>query len=116
MFSKLDYIMLHVNNMEKSANFYHHILGFPVKFKSDGWSELDTGTTTIALHFTKETVSPSKFMSFGFIVDNIQESFNKLVVSGAKLNRNIEEEGDGILMASFQDPDGHVFWIAQQKK
>jgi len=116
MFKKIDYIMLHVNNMGKSLNFYHHTLGFPIKFESENWSELDTGTTTLALHFTKETVNPSKFLSFGFNVDNIKESFERLIASGARLNRNIAEEGEGLLLASFKDPDGHVFWIAQYTK
>ena len=114
MFDKIDYIMLHVNNMNKAINFYNHVLGFKIKFKSDAWSEMDTGSTTLSLHFTKEAVNPSNFISFGFGVENIKVSFDKLIASGASLNSNIKEEGD-ILIASFKDPDGHIFWIAQQK-
>ncbi len=113
MFNKIDYLMLHTNNIERSINFYNHTLGFKIKFKSDAWSELETGTTTLALHFTKETVNPSKFISFGFGVEDIHDIFNKLMASGARLNTNIKEEGD-LLMASFKDPDGHIFWVAQQ--
>ena len=114
MFNKIDYLMLNTNNMDRSLNFYNNTLGFKIKFKSTTWSELDTGTTVLALYFTKEAVNPSKFMSFGFGVENIQDIFNKLLASGARLNTNIKEEGD-LLMASFKDPDGHVFWIAQPK-
>jgi lactoylglutathione lyase len=50
MFSKVDYIMVNVSDMTRSVAFYRDILGMSLKFESPGWSEFQTGATTLALH------------------------------------------------------------------
>ena len=50
MFSKVDYVMVNVSDMHRSVAFYRDILGLRRKFESPGWSEFDTGGTTLALH------------------------------------------------------------------
>ena len=49
---KLDYTIVYVSDMDRSLVFYRDVLGLPLKFSSPGWSEFNTGTTTIALHAT----------------------------------------------------------------
>ena len=53
MFSKVDYIKVNVSDMSRSVAFYRDILGLPLKFQSPGWSEFQTGATTLALHLTR---------------------------------------------------------------
>ena len=53
MFSKVDYIMVNVSDMSRSVAFYRDILGLPLKFESPGWSEFQTGATTLALHLIR---------------------------------------------------------------
>ena len=50
MFSKVDYVMVNVSDMRRSVAFYRDTLGLPLKFESPGWSEFETGATTLALH------------------------------------------------------------------
>ena len=50
MFSKVDYVMVNVSDMGRSVAFYRDTLGLPLKFESPGWSEFQTGDTTLALH------------------------------------------------------------------
>jgi hypothetical protein len=50
MFAKVDYIMVNVSDMSRSVAFYRDVLGLPLQFQSAGWSEFQTGATTLALH------------------------------------------------------------------
>ncbi len=50
MFSKVDYVMVNVSDMGLSVAFYRDTLGLRLKFESPGWSEFETGATTLALH------------------------------------------------------------------
>src|SRR5260370_28474072 len=49
---KLDYVVVYVSDMQRSTNFYRDVLGLPLRFSSPGWTEFNTGETTIALHRT----------------------------------------------------------------
>ena len=53
MFTKVDYIKVNVSDMSRSVAFYRDILGLPLKFQSPGWSEFQTGATTLALHLIR---------------------------------------------------------------
>ena len=50
MFNKVDYVMVNVSEMGRSVAFYRDTLGLLLKFESPGWSEFQTGATTLALH------------------------------------------------------------------
>jgi lactoylglutathione lyase len=56
MFSKVDYVMVNVSDMNRSVAFYRDTLGLSVKFESPGWSEFQTGATTLALHLVRAQV------------------------------------------------------------
>lgn len=47
---KLTYVIKYVGDMERAVKFYTEQLGFALRFQSPGWSELETGETTLALH------------------------------------------------------------------
>ncbi len=49
---KPDYIIVYVSDMQRSTVFYRDVLGLPLKFTSPGWTEFNTGSTTLALHMT----------------------------------------------------------------
>ena len=50
LFKQADYVIIGVSDMTRSVNFYHKILGLPLRFEDKEWSEFETGKTTIALH------------------------------------------------------------------
>jgi lactoylglutathione lyase len=50
VFTKIDYTMVVVSDMERSVAFYRDKLGVPLKFQSPEWTEFQTGGTTLALH------------------------------------------------------------------
>jgi len=59
MFKQVDYVMIGVSNMEQSVRFYKDILGMPLKYQTNEWTEFQTGATTLALHLSKLRVPPS---------------------------------------------------------
>jgi len=48
MFSKVDYLMVNVSEMGRSVVFYRDTLGLSLKFETSGWSEFQTGATTLS--------------------------------------------------------------------
>jgi len=44
--------------MEQSVGFYKDILGMPLKYQTNEWTEFQTGATTLALHLSKLRVLP----------------------------------------------------------
>ena len=60
MFSKVDYVMVRVSDMRRSVAFYRDTLGLPLKFESPGWSEFETGATTLALHASAPSAAGSE--------------------------------------------------------
>ena len=59
MFKQIDYVMIGVSNMEQSVGFYKDILGMPLKYQRNEWTEFQTGATTLALHLSKLRVPPA---------------------------------------------------------
>lgn len=126
-FNKVDYIMTMVENMGRSIEFYRDVLGLPVKFSSDGWTEFDTGGTTLALHAggkpnkNASTQEPHKdtagTCSIGFNVDDVQETYDYLRSKGVKFTLPpTNRQNEGILLAVAQDPDGLDISFAQSTR
>ena len=120
MFRKLDYAMVNVSEMGRSVAFYRDVLGFPVRFETPGWSELETGDTTIALHLSGPAPSrPSSepfagTCSLGFSVGDLDETVAALTKRGARFVVPVTDQKDeGIRLAVCLDPDGLPISFAQ---
>ncbi len=50
----MKYIILYVNDFEKSMDFYNGILGLPIKLQQDTYVEFDTGNTTLSINTRKD--------------------------------------------------------------
>src|SRR5215471_16205390 len=113
MFRKLDYAMVNVSEMDRSVAFYRDVLEFPVRFETPGWSELETGDTTIALHLSDRASSrPSPepiagTCSLGFSVPDLDETVAALTKRGARfVVPPTDQNAEGIRLAVCLDPDG----------
>ena len=120
MFRKLDYAMVNVSEMDRSVAFYRDVLGFPVRFETPGWSELETGDTTIALHLAGSTAGrPSAepvagTCSLGFSVADLDETVAALTKRGARfVVPPTDQDKEGIRLAVCLDPDGLPISFAQ---
>jgi lactoylglutathione lyase len=123
MFGKVDYIMVNVLDMSRSVAFYRDTLGLSLKFESPGWSEFQSGATTLALHHVRahvggEGLAPSQpaagTCSIGFSVEDLEAAYRDLTARGAKfVLAPTEQVNEGIRLAVCVDPDGLGISFAQ---
>lgn len=123
MFSKVDYIMVNVSDMSRSVAFYRVILGLSLNLESPGWSELQTGATTLALHLVQaraggEGRAPAEPVagtcSIGFSVEDIDATHRQLAARGARfVLAPTDQMNEGIRIAVCLDPDGLPISFAQ---
>ncbi|HXY36675.1 MAG TPA: VOC family protein [Planctomycetaceae bacterium] len=115
MFNQVDYAMVIVSDMGRSVAFYRDTLGLKLKFESPGWSEFDTGATTLALHSgapaSQSGTAPrgpvAGTCSLGFSVTDLNSTYAELRKRGANFVMPPTERGDeGIRLAVCVDPDG----------
>jgi len=116
MFSKVDYVMVNVSDMRRSVAFYRDTLGLPLKFESPGWSEFESGATTLALHaatraadsaVTTQAGPVAGTCSLGFSVPDINATYSELLERGARfVMPPTEQANEGIRLAVCLDPDG----------
>ena len=116
MFGKVDYVMVNVSEMSRSVAFYRDTLGLPLKFESPGWSEFETGATTLALHpgvraagiGTATQAGPvAGTCSLGFSVPDLNSTYAELSARGAHfVMPPTDQPNEGIRLAVCIDPDG----------
>jgi lactoylglutathione lyase len=115
MFSKVDYIMVFVSDMKRSVAFYRDTLGLQLKFESPGWSEFETGSTTLALHPARAAASEAATQegpaagtcSIGFSVTDLDKTYAGLRERAAPfVMPPTDRPNEGIRLAVCVDPDG----------
>ena len=117
---EIDHIALHVRDLQRSADFYHMILGLerlPDPFKDDRHAFFRVGPRTelhliagaqsttgqdIDVHFALRTPALLPFIEF--LKEKHIKSFSTKGEEGVITNRP-----DGIKQIYFQDPDG--YWV-----
>lgn len=97
---KMKYTILYVNDVEASIQFYHHILGFPIKLRVESYVEFDTGEVTLSINSRQdvkeslglpvpEAVSSSQTFEIGFVVDDVNETIASLKEKEYLSSRNL---------------------------
>jgi len=99
--------------MNRSLAFYHDTLGLPLKFTSPGWTEFNTGTTTIALHATPASKpadqpgrTPAGVAQLGFMVEDLQSVYETLKAQDVVFALPPQKQSSGVTLAVLHDPDG----------
>jgi lactoylglutathione lyase len=122
MFQKIDYAMVNVSDMGRSVAFYRDTLGLALRFESPGWSEFETGTTTLALHHAPTPADSSQTRSglcagtctLGISVADLDATYADLQKRGARfVMPPMSQSGEGIRLAVCVDPDGLAISFAQ---
>jgi lactoylglutathione lyase len=123
MFGKVDYVMVNVSEMSRSVAFYRDTLGLALKFESPGWSEFETGATTLALHpgtraagseGATQTGPAAGTCSLGFSVPDLNSTYAELRERGARfVMPPTEQPTEGIRLAVCIDPDGLAISFAE---
>ncbi len=109
---KVGNVILAVKDLDKSIEFYHEIIGLPIKNQRRSWVDLGTSGALLSLHpasLTAEHIGSSidNGITVGFLVGDVRSSVEELKSKGVKIYRDIVERDAG-LNAVILDPDGYL--------
>lgn len=109
---KLGNVILAVKDLDKSLEFYHEIIGLPIKKQRRTWIDLGTTGALISLHpasLTAEHIESSleSGIVIGFLVGDVKSALDEVKSKGVKVYREIQERQAG-KNAVIQDPDGYL--------
>jgi len=102
---KLNYVIKFVGDMNRAVKFYRDVFGLSLKFESPGWSEFDTGETTLALH-PSSAKNPAGAVELGFTVADIQKFHQEMSAKGVQFSMPPTKQDFGGLLAQFLDSEG----------
>ena len=113
MEKKISVVLIAVTDMERAVRFYRDVLGLPLKFQTDEYTEFATHGAVLALEKRKEVIANGP--AFTFPSTEIHQDREHLEKAGVKFWKEVREEDFGWLMMP-QDSEGNIFEIVQYKK
>lgn len=119
-----DYIILIVEDLDRTLPFYTEVLGLRLGHRSGDYAQLDTGTTRLGFYTRKAMAntlgiplrSPAEDtpgFEIGFKVDDVDVAYATLVDRGAIPATPPTTRPWGQRTAYVRDPDGHLIELAQ---
>lgn len=119
-----DYIVLIVEDLDRSLAFYTQVLGIKLQHRAEQFAQLDTGATRLAL-FTRDAMAETLSMplqtpaanapgfELGFKVADVDAAYQELRNNGAPEVIAPTDRPWGQRTAYVRDPDGHLIELAQ---
>ena len=109
---KVGNVILAVKDLDKSLEFYHDIIGLPIKKQRRTWIDLGTSGALLSLHpasLTAELVGGSidNGITIGFLVGDLKSALDELKSKGVKIFRDVVERDPGKNVIVL-DPDGYL--------
>ena len=94
---KVGNVILAVKDIDKSLQFYHEIIGLPIKNQRRSWVDLGTSGALLSLHpasLTAQHVGDSidNGITIGFLVGDVQSAVDELKEKGVTIHRDIIEK------------------------
>lgn len=105
-------VILAVKDLDRSIDFYHNIIGMPIKNERRSWVDLGTTGALLSLHpasLTAEHMGGSidNGITIGFIVGDVATAVEELKSKGIRIYRDVIEKGAG-KNAIVMDPDAYL--------
>ena len=109
---KVGNVILAVQDLEKSIQFYNEVIGLPIKDQRKTWVDLGTSGTLLSLHPASSNVdhtgsSIDNGVSIGFLVGDLKSALDELRTKGVTIHRDIVEKDVG-KNAVILDPDQYM--------
>lgn len=109
---KVGNVILAVKDIDKSIQFYHELIGLPIKNQRRSWVDLGTSGAMLSLHpasLTAQHVGSSidNGITIGFLVGDVQSAIDELKEKGVRIHRDIVERDAG-KNAVILDPDDYL--------
>jgi catechol 2,3-dioxygenase-like lactoylglutathione lyase family enzyme len=117
-------ITLFVDDLEAAKHFYRRVFGLPVKFEDGDSAVFDFGNTIVNLlqaTAARELIEPAAVATreagcrfqLTIEVDDLDALCAELATRGVQLLNGPMDRPWGVRTASFSDPGGHIWEIAQ---
>ncbi|CAM5686053.1 VOC family protein OS=Streptomyces tendae OX=1932 GN=GUR47_13105 PE=4 SV=1 [Streptomyces tendae] len=117
-------ITLFTEDLDATKRFYREVFGLPVAFENDNSAVFEFGNTIINLLKTTaapDLVAPARVaradagsrLQLTLPVDDVDAMCKELAARGVTLLNGPLDRPWGIRTASFRDPGGHIWEIAQ---
>lgn len=105
-------VILAVKDLDKSVEFYHNVLGLPIKNQRRTWVDLGQSGALISLHPASLTAkhignSLENGIVIGFVVGDVKSAIDEMVSKGVKVYREIVDRDTG-KNAIILDPDEYM--------
>ena len=109
---KVGNVVLAVTDIDKSLEFYHEIIGLPIKNQRRSWVDLGTSGALLSLHpasLTAQHIGSSieNGITIGFLVGDVKSAIEELRSKGVRIHRDIVKKDAG-LNAVVMDPDDYL--------
>lgn len=113
MEKKISVVLIGVTDMNRAVRFYRDVIGLPLKFQTDEYSEFSSHGAVLALEKRKQVIATGP--AFTFPTTDIRQDREQLEKAGVKFWKDLREEDFGWLMMP-QDSEGNIFEIVQYRK
>lgn len=114
---KLNMIVIHVKEMERSIRFYRDVLGLAFDFEEEGMAYFSIGSETekvsLMLHLTAEPEPADHGIGLDFKVNDVEALVSEIKEKGGLIVQEPIEREWGVKEAVIADPDGYKLWIVE---
>ena len=109
---RISNVILAVKDLQKSINFYHEVLGMPIKNQRENWVDLGQTGALLSLHPAKESephsgTSINNGVLVGLVIGDVESAVAELKEKNVKVYRDVEEKDAG-KNAIIVDPDDYL--------
>lgn len=119
---KMGYVILYVENLEKTKHFYGELLGLELKNEFGTYIEFNTGTTVLSFNTREDVreltglpipngVRKEQTFELGFVTEEVEVTVEHLREAGVPILMDPVEKPWGQKVAYVEDPDGHYIEI-----
>ena len=109
---RISNVILAVKDLQKSINFYHEVLGMPIKNQRENWVDLGQTGALLSLHPAKQSephsgTSINNGVLVGLVIGDVESAVAELKEKNVKVYRDVEEKDAG-KNAIIVDPDDYM--------
>jgi lactoylglutathione lyase len=119
---KLGYVILYVNSIEKTKQFYGELLGLKLRNEVGSYIEYDTGSTILSMNTRvdgrevtqlpiPDGIQKNNTFELGFVTPDVEGMIERLRQAGVPILLEPTEKPWGQKVAYVEDPDGHYIEI-----
>lgn len=119
---QVGFVRIFVTDLKKSIDFYTNVLGMEIDFTDNvNWAQFHSGPeVSLAIeqaspeHMEFGTKMVGRFVGVTLMVDNIKETYERLLDKGVEFPGAPVKQAWGGTLAHLKDLDGNVLTIMQE--